>query len=1325
MHVILNVPLNKIRSKTNVKKFLWQANLNPTSFFLQELMNLGFEYGARLGLSLSMEDLRAGNYILPLVRPRPTYANYILSVGEEAYRSSSVRLYTHRGLLAKRSLRAFAQFMNYFSVLIPMANSLYLLARTGARGSWSQARQLVGFRGFVSNAQGQLCNLPVSEGFAYGLRVHEYFLSCYGARKGIIDTALRTSESGHLTRKMVEVTQRFTITERQCLNPTIMEYPVGVNVTLTGHFKPLQSLILEGRYASESITDFKSHTVLLSNSRVLDNNTLLFLLSQNRRFVRLYSALSCEGLICQRCYGVDRSTGNIVKLGASVGTVAGQSVGEPGTQLVLRTFHTGGVFESYGRQQRSLKHKIAQGVCFLVTPACPTLHLMGPSTFNFSQQINRSVWYLGKTPSGQLNSVFNIGKFSIFSLRMLPVRHFLGSVDPRPNHKVWLSGDLDTYTLLFESGMCEHFVDDALPNNFSWICSSFPLRSLLRYTNWSKWDNIENISSLESGELCFLDLLLALTQTAYKGWRYSLIDQAVGYTKNSSVGGCCGAYGLLGKSALSGLGSIRQLGLQKFVALETFMEKVGRQNIYKMKQHIWTNKTYKSFSINSIIGSLSEKGQWLMVGHAHRLIYRMIWCPSPSASDTCLWAIRNKKGPGTTWLLRALKRNNAYFSKFATSGTSPRVIIYVRNKFVVNCRTDDFCLKTFEFRLYMFCKKTILSFKKFQRSSRLGNRKSPWISFGTFLRAYFYSNRLCVRLPKSSTIARAHEVFFLLTKGLRHQELLSSFDIDSIEHYLKWKPYSFSPFFLPHNYMFCKDVSNSPLPSTFYSYSYRNVNFGFANGWTGLRVAQDGFITQTAHGERLLLRDAQSIISLWCFPLLLSGRMFKLKCQTIGSFKLFGAVFGHHYKSSLVPCKTITQGGLRKATGFFLRRASNVYRWSGDNVSRLSPLTCLESIQLARIPTMREQLNMIVYEKRKTSIYGTKRSYPSWLPWVQSLEDIYRTNRPTVGSAQDIVLGIQTIESILEARAPVSSAWLAPTTCLIKKGYDQINNSHFRDMFTSSEHDQTGRHDFYLNCVPSGFSKCPFSVRWRLLTLPDNSKSRLKTFRLCYGGQPIYPGMASLHSLISKIYANHLYFNGLFTSSKLTLVMAQQVIARSLFEQYQFQGVSLPSVHFELIAKRMASCVRVVALGHVSCHIGDIVPLGVIHMMNQAATRYGYQSCLYRPLVLGLSKSMLWTAGFLSSSSFQDSIRILAKMSIRSAADWCHDLKARLMMGHLVPVGTGWRTISETSAHREGWKSPFEVKDVLGKFRGLSEKQSVPRAQDVQVGTSNFSIYAR
>ncbi|MGI6256009.1 MAG: DNA-directed RNA polymerase subunit beta' [Acutalibacter sp.] len=220
-------------------------------------------------------------------------------------------------------------------------NPIYMMADSGARGSMSQIRQLAGMRGLIANTSGKTIEIPIRANYREGLNILEYFISSRGARKGLADTALRTADSGYLTRRLVDVSQEVIILEDDCGTTEGLE--VFEITSGPESIEPLKERLI-GRYLVEDFCD-ENGNVLVSKDKLMDDNDADIINAHGVERIKIRSVLNCRAKngVCRKCYGASLANGKPVTVGEAVGIIAAQSIGEPGTQLTMRTFHTGGV----------------------------------------------------------------------------------------------------------------------------------------------------------------------------------------------------------------------------------------------------------------------------------------------------------------------------------------------------------------------------------------------------------------------------------------------------------------------------------------------------------------------------------------------------------------------------------------------------------------------------------------------------------------------------------------------------------------------------------------------------------------------------------------------------------------------------------------------------------------------------------------------------------------------------------------------------------------------------------------------------------------------
>jgi hypothetical protein len=328
---------------------------NCTAQILDQLKTLGFRHATKAGISLGVDDLITTPSKTWLIRD----AEYQAHTSEEEYRRGSIHAVEKLRHVVETwhttSEYLKREMTSHFRITDPL-NPVHIMSFSGARGNVSQVHQLVGMRGLMANPQGNIIDLPIQSNLREGLSLTEYIISCYGARKGVVDTAVRTADAGYLTRRLVEVVQHVVIRNLDCeTNQGIRLQSIRERKTFSGKDPGGNSLLslqerLVGRVLARNVF-LGSRCIAIRNQDLgpdLVNSLVNLSLknSQEQSEIIVRSPLTCKSMprACQRCYGWDLSCGNLVEIGAAIGIVAGQSIGEPGTQLTLRTFHTGGVF---------------------------------------------------------------------------------------------------------------------------------------------------------------------------------------------------------------------------------------------------------------------------------------------------------------------------------------------------------------------------------------------------------------------------------------------------------------------------------------------------------------------------------------------------------------------------------------------------------------------------------------------------------------------------------------------------------------------------------------------------------------------------------------------------------------------------------------------------------------------------------------------------------------------------------------------------------------------------------------------------------------------
>jgi DNA-directed RNA polymerase subunit beta' len=341
--------INKILTKKEISNLLDNVyrftGQKATCIFVDQIMNVGFKYAAKAGISFGKDDLVIPEEKNSLIQETQKQVNSLEAQYQEGLITEREKYNKVVGLWSTCTDKVAKAMMKTVSTTKDnQINSVYIMAHSGARGSEAQLKQLAGMRGLMARPSGEIIENPITSNFKDGLTVLEYFNSTHGARKGLADTALKTASSGYLTRRLVDVAQDLTITQKDCscTNGLTVDtvYESG-EVAI-----PLKDRVF-GRYLADDVKTSEGK-VIMKNGEYISHDEIETIEKENITSVRIKSPITCGCVngICAKAYGRDLAKGEPVNTGEAVGIIAAQSIGEPGTQLTMRTFHVGGVASS-------------------------------------------------------------------------------------------------------------------------------------------------------------------------------------------------------------------------------------------------------------------------------------------------------------------------------------------------------------------------------------------------------------------------------------------------------------------------------------------------------------------------------------------------------------------------------------------------------------------------------------------------------------------------------------------------------------------------------------------------------------------------------------------------------------------------------------------------------------------------------------------------------------------------------------------------------------------------------------------------------------------
>lgn len=341
---------NRVIDKGQLRKLVaWAFTHYGTARTAQvadRLKDLGFRYATRAGVSISVDDLQVPDTKPQLIAEAEQVINQTNDRYERGEITEVERFQKAIDTWNETSEKLKDQVVDNFKKRDPL-NSVYMMAFSGARGNISQVRQLVGMRGLMADPQGEIIDLPIKTNFREGLTVTEYIISSYGARKGLVDTALRTADSGYLTRRLVDVSQDVIVREVDCNTQRgiwLEDMRDGDRVQIA--LKDRLMGRVTANHADGRVVHPETGEILAEPNTIINDDLAQIIADAGVKRVLVRSPLTCDATrsVCQHCYGWSLAHAQMVDMGEAVGIIAAQSIGEPGTQLTMRTFHTGGVF---------------------------------------------------------------------------------------------------------------------------------------------------------------------------------------------------------------------------------------------------------------------------------------------------------------------------------------------------------------------------------------------------------------------------------------------------------------------------------------------------------------------------------------------------------------------------------------------------------------------------------------------------------------------------------------------------------------------------------------------------------------------------------------------------------------------------------------------------------------------------------------------------------------------------------------------------------------------------------------------------------------------
>nr|QCI05828.1 RNA polymerase b'-subunit [Dasysiphonia japonica] len=1167
---------NTVMNKSELKKLITWAFRNygiaRASNMADKLKDLGFSYATKAGLSLSLEDLRIPPTKNKLINE--TLTSIVLT--DNRYKRGEITAVERFQKIidtwndASESIKS--EVIEYFKSTDPL-NSIYMMAFSGARANISQVRQLVGMRGLMSDPQGQIIDLPISSNFREGLTITDYFISSYGARKGLVDTALRTADSGYLTRRLVDVAQDIIIREYDCKTSRgilLEEMVDNQNILI------YLSQALLGRVLAEDIIDNCSNKVVAKAGISINPDLLNEIMELKLSNVLVRSPLTCSSSrsVCQLCYGWNLAHGKMVDLGEAIGIIAAQSIGEPGTQLTMRTFHTGGVFT--GQLSDNIISNY-DGILY------------------YSENINITKT---RTKHGNYAMLLNSDSY-IKILDNFDKSHIInllkGSLLLIGDNKQVKKGQI----------LAEYLSNNRLMTEKAEKTIVADFAGSVHLTNFSNNDlnSKQSLSNITKQNL----VIWLLSGKVYHipGDTQLMVDNNQVINKNS----------LLARIELSSRYSGRIYLINNSNKLLLVTSSKLYTNIY-VSVNIYQD--YKRYILE-----INDKDKFLL-----------------------------KCKPNTKILHQQVIADMISDSyKTKTGGIIKYLDLFVEKNIVkdVEVNKDIYDIRGSGYILWIPEETHIIN----KDISLLFVSQGQFIDIGTeIIKNVFSSNSGMVELLEKDGIVRE----IIIKPGNLHvlNENHSSVKLDKYRGFLRPGETIFTNIKVDKlaywEYINILDKDFILLrPVIIYSVPQKNLVF---------KYSENSFETEVINlhlKRRTCFKDGERVKSIVGINLVTSHLILELSNQD-NSLKCYMQLESINIKKDndnqpLFMLKFITADFLSLKNSYFnnyndLYTQTNILVKDNDYIKANSIIA--QTNIFSKMDGQVTYIQNIKAANRRILIVGPSDRFVFSLNNDQIVKvkvndfvytgDYIATNLITNYSGK--ILSIQDNKIILRIGQPylisTGSFLHVFNNTLIKRG-ENIATLIFERFKTGD--------------IVQGLPR-----------IEEILEARKKT-----------DSSLNPHIFLDAKFKSYLNQGlSIDDSTRLSFVEIQLLLIKEVQLVYQSQGVDISDKHIEVIVKQMTSKVKIENGGDTDYLPGEIIDLQKIELINRSLISVNQTKASYHPILLGITKASLNTESFISAASFQETTKVLTDAAISGKLDWLRGLKENVIIGRLIPAGTGF-----------------------------------------------------
>ena len=1230
--------INEQVNKKSINKLLAQVYLEfggaKTATLADNLKNLGYHYATKSGTTISIADLSV-----------PADKKELLNDAEKEIEKSTHRYLKGDITEVERYTKVIDTWSETTSKLTEKVvenfdrlNPVYMMAFSGARGNLSQVSQLVGMRGLMADAQGQIIDLPIKSNFKEGLSVTEYIISSYGARKGLVDTALKTADSGYLTRRLVDVAQDVIIRDHDCgTTRGILMTDISDGEKIVA---PLTERLL-GRTIAEDIKD-KDGNVIVPVNTTIDREDIKKIKPLDLHQLLVRSPLTCEleyG-ICQKCYGWAMTTQKLVDVGEAIGIIAAQSIGEPGTQLTMRTFHTGGVFKGAGAMKEIIADIDGVVATKIYTRDLRTRH--GDNVAITVQESDLEIKSGNKTkkyhiPSGAI-LYFKEGQEIKKGDKIAVYEPVSGGDGSRLTEKATkdITSDLSG-EIVFEDFVADEKKDrqgnisrTASKNGIVWVLGgdvyNLPGGSTILVEDGKAVKEGEKLAEIhiisEHGGEVRLGDNLVVEDVKFDGKKIKKIVQ--------------------GKELTIVIASIS-------AANATFEQ--------TKKEQLWTvNKTGEKYIVKAPIGTVVESG--MIIAELIDEEYTV-----PSSGEIRYNGIEVDENqiittPGELIFIpdeihqvnkdSALKMVES--GTFVTAGTEVVKDLYAHIDGIVE-------IKEFNDMIH----EVIIRPGEIYNLNGIGELKvdeGEVVKAGTEI-----APKIKVKEDSIVTILDNEKdnleiddleedlgVVALDEKTISNQPIqilvrpVQRFNIETKDVSIKFNSTDEAIDLVPVTQLQYKDgarvrnldggvLTRTSLVLQMQNYlshlkgqveldSDNNLKIVVLENLIVRREVEGTSKTSASMQTELLVKDGQVIEPKTPVAktqvLAISDAVASIKDNNQDVRRLLLVSDNYETKISLKSKPIVKKGELVKMDSV-ISESGDISTLSGLVVATdknsitlrvgrpylISPGTMLQ-VSNGSLVLRGDMIATLVFERQKTG---------------------------------DIVQGLPRVEELLEARKPKDSAVVAEYA---GKAEIEIEDDIPR---------------LFLN-GDLGRQEIKYSIDSNIIVANGQD---IKV------GQPLTGGPLNPHDVIR--------LNG--------VEAAQQYLVDEVQRVYRSQGVEIADKHVEVIVRQMTKKVKVIESGDTKLLPGEFLELKEVLQENEAVKAAGGQEAVYEAVLLGITKASLNTESFISAASFQETTRILTEAAVEGKRDLLRGLKENVIIGRLIPAGTGFYHLTNASEEKD------------------------------------------